>query len=87
MNGEELLANLILSGTGVEIRAFYKTIVVGSTPEDVIEYIGFTHAVNAPTSADCWFVTKLEYDGTAKFIRARKLSTKNVLDNRVSLFP
>lgn len=83
MNGEELLANLILSGTGVEIRAFYKTIGT----EDVIEYIGFTHAVNAPTSADCWFVTKLEYDGTAKFIRARKLSTRGVLDNRVSLFP
>lgn len=83
MNGEELLANLILSGTGVEIRAYYKTIGA----EDVIEYIGFTHAVNAPTSADCWFVTKLEYDETAKFVRARKLSTKNVLDNRVSLFP
>lgn len=83
MNGEELLANLIISGTGVEIRAFWKTIGT----DNVIEYIGFTNAVNAPTSAKCWFVTKLEYDGTAQFVRARKLSTQEILDNRVSLFP
>lgn len=83
MNGEELIANLILSGTGVEIRAFWKTIGT----ENVIEYIGFTNAVNAPTSAKAWYVTKLEYDGTAQFVRARKLSTQEILDNRVSLFP
>jgi len=83
VNGEELLANLIISGTGVEIRAFWKTIGT----DNVIEYIGFTNAVNAPTSAKCWFVTKLEYDGTAQFVRARKLSTQEILDNRVSLFP
>jgi hypothetical protein len=84
LNGEELLTNLLISGTGVEIRAFWTTIAT----EDVIEYIGFTNAVNAPTSAKCWFVTKLEYDGTGKkFMRARKLSVQNVLDDRVSLFP
>jgi hypothetical protein len=83
VNGEELLANILISGTGVEIRAFWKTIGT----DNVIEYIGFTNAVNAPTSAKCWFVTKLEYDGTAQFVRARKLSTQEILDNRVSLFP
>ena len=83
MNGEELLANLIISGTGVDIRAFWTT--VGT--EKVIEYIGFTNAINAPTSAKCWFITKLEYNGTADFQRARKLSVQNILDNRASLFP
>jgi len=83
VNGEELLANLLISGTGVEIRAFWKTIGT----DNVIEYIGFTHAINAPTSAKRWFITKLEYDGTAQFVRARKLSTQEILDDRVSLFP
>ena len=83
MNGEELLANLIISGTGVDIRAFWTT--VGT--EKVIEYIGFTNAINAPTSAKCWFITKLEYNGTGDFQRARKLSVQNILDNRASLFP
>jgi len=83
LNGEELLANLIISGTGVDIRAFWTT--VGT--EKVIEYIGFTNAINAPTSAKCWFITKLEYNGTADFQRARKLSVQNILDNRASLFP
>lgn len=83
MNGEELIANLIISGTGVEVRAFWKTIGT----ENVIEYIGFTNAVNAATSAKCWFITKLEYDGTAQFVRVRKLAVQNILDDRVSLFP
>jgi hypothetical protein len=83
LNGEELIANLLISGMGVDIRAFYTTIGTDS----YIEYIGFTNALNAPTSAKCWFITKLQYDGSGNFVRARKLSTQEILDNRASLFP
>lgn len=83
MSVEELLAQLIFSASGKEVRIFYTT--VGT--EKVIEYVGLSNSPGVPTSAARWFITKLEYDGTADPVRIRGLSIQNVLDDRASLFP
>lgn len=85
MSVDELIAQLIFSASGKDVRIFYTT--VGSPAEKVIEYVGLSNSVGAPTSDARWFITKLEYDGTADPVRVRSLSTQQVLDDRVSLFP
>ena len=83
MNVNELLAQLIFSSTGKEVRAYYTLAGL----QNVIEYVGITNAINAATSAKVWFITKIEYDGNACFVRSRTLSTQQVLDDRATLFP
>lgn len=82
---DELLAQLIFSKSGKEIRTTYTS--VGSPAQNVIEYVGVTNAVNAPTSAEVWYITKLEYNGDGCLSRVRSLSVQKKWDDRASLFP
>jgi len=83
MTDVEIWALQVFSAVGSDMRVFYKTI--DSTKH--IEYIGVTPAVNAATSAKVWFIGKLYYDVDGCMTRFIKLSTQQVLDDRVALFP
>lgn len=83
MSIDELLAQVIFSASGKEVRIAYTTI----NTKKVIEYVGVTNAVNAATSAPCWFITKLEYDADPCVIRSRSLSPQKAWDDRATLFP
>jgi hypothetical protein len=85
MSVDELLAQLVFSASGKDVRIAYTT--AGTPVQTVIEYVGVTAAVNGPTDAEIWFITKLQYDSSACCIRARSLSVKKKWDDRASLFP
>lgn len=85
MSVDELLAQLIFSASGKDVRIFYTT--AGTPAVKVIEYVGITNAVGAATSVPVWFISKLEYDATACVIRVRSLSTQKILDDRATFFP
>lgn len=82
---DELLAQLMFSKAGKEIRLTY--ISVGSPTQNVVEYVGVTNAIGAPTSAEVWYITRLEYDGTGCLNRARTLSVQKAWDDRASVLP
>lgn len=85
MSVDELLAQLVFSASGKDVRIAYTT--VGSPVQTVIEYVGVSAAMNGPTSADIWFITKLQYDAFGFVVRARSLSVKHPWDDRATLFP
>jgi hypothetical protein len=82
---DELIVQLAFSASGKDVRIFYA--MVGTPSVKRIEYVGVSNALNPPTSAKVWYITKLEYDSDACPIRARSLSTQEVLDDRATFFP
>lgn len=71
------------SASGSDTRIFYTTI----DAVDHIEYIGVSNSVDAPTSMARWFIMRLYYNASGCVTRCVKLSTQQILDDRVSLFP
>ena len=83
MNVSELITQIAFSASGKDVRLFYTLVSL----KKVVEYIGVSNALNAPTSAKVWYITKVEYDSDPCVVRVRSLSTQEVLDNKASFFP
>ena len=84
MTDVEIWALQQFSASGSDVRMFYTTILT----DEKLEYIAVSPAIDAPTSAKCWFIGKLYYSGvTGCMLRFVKLSTQEILDSKGSLFP
>lgn len=83
MTDVEIWALQQFSASGSDVRMSYTTV----NSETVLEYIGVSPAIDAPTSGASWYIGKLYYDANACMIRFVKLATQGIWDNRALLFP
>ena len=72
----------LFSASGQEARLAY----TGTAPNKRVEYMGMS-PINSPTSAERWYISKVEYDGDGCPIRIRNLSVQRAWDDRATLFP
>lgn len=83
MSSNELLAQLILSSTGTDLRM---THITGALGNPVLEYFGSTATLDTPTDVERWFISKAEYDSNECMIRLRRISQQKKWTERASLF-
>jgi len=83
MTDVEIWALQQFSASGSDVRMAYTT--VGDDTK--LQYIGVSPAIDAPTSAEAWYIGKIYYDKNGCMIRFVKLSIQKKWDDRGTIFP